>query len=256
MNKVFHLSAGLGDCIYSLPTIQLLGGGTFVYGTENYPAYKAIKPLMELQPCIKECVHTTEVSLPKGFTNLDWFRSSPLGNKAHLVNLFRDYFKLGMQDWNQEGWLKVDTIKPSNNYAVVNVTPRYRDKVMNKLRGWRKEIDYLKTKVDEIYFLGEEKDFVSFCQHNNINVLHPEVSYLKTPTLVDAAGVIKGANIFSGNQSVLLAIRQSLGLPYRFEQSPNHVDSNQYSDKETVINPNTRRIHLLAFTLKRIIKNI
>lgn len=246
MDKIFFLSSGAGDAIYSLPTVRDLGGGTFVYGGTK-ELYLALKPLLEAQPYIKECKYISETELPIGFINLELFRTSPLGNKAHLVNLFRDAFKLPFYDFEKQGgWLEnIPSSSPEVYYAVFNVTPRYRDKIFTKLNGWNKQISKIIKLGYKVKFLGEPRDYFALSQVGCI--------YINTPDFLDAAIHIKMADLFYGTQSSLLAIRQGLGLPYIFEQSPNHVDVNQYSTRETVINPRTRRLHLLIVSIKKII---
>lgn len=254
MDKVFFLSSGAGDAIYSLPTVRDLGGGTFVYGGTK-ELYLALKPLLEAQPYIKECKHISETELPIGFINLELFRTSPLGNKAHLVNLFRDAFKLPFYDFEKQGgWLNID--HSIDNIVVVNVTPRYRDKIFDKTKGWKRQINTLnKFYKGRVLFLGDIKDYAKFIEHNNLLTFtsEREITYIETKDFLQAAKIIAGSEIFFGTQSSLLAIRQGLGLSYRFEQSPNHVDVNQYSSRETVINPKTRRLHLLIVSIKKII---
>lgn len=239
--KYFHLSAGLGDVIYSLPTVKAMGGGVFVYGN-TYEGYLALKPLLERQDYITECKHVSEVDLPRDFVNLDLFRNNPLGNKCHLVDLFLTYFGFPKYDWTR--WLDNIPGLPESRHVIINVTSRYRDKVFDKIGGWKKEINIYASNGIKVYVLGTKEDYDAL---GNI-----DATYVATEDLLKAAILINEAVMFCGTQSSLLAIRQGLGLPYRFEQSPNHVDVNQYSDNETVINPITRKIHLALVTLKRL----
>lgn len=250
MDKTFYLSAGLGDCIYSLPTVREMGGGTFIYGG-SYKGYEAIKPLLEEQFCITKCVHSSQVSLPQGFINLDWFRNSPDFGKRHFVQLFREQFNLPPYDFiKNSGWLEdIRTVKASfYPYAIVNVTPRYRDKVFKRLGGWDREIKKLyKMGVDKMFFMGFIEDYEELKSYTN-----SPIDYFPTNNLLEAAQMIKGAKYFSGNQSVLLAIREGLGLPYRLEWSPNHTDTCQFNDNETIINRRTRKIHFAITSAKRL----
>jgi hypothetical protein len=249
MYRVFHLSAGLGDAIYSLPTVKLMGGGTFVCGN-TYEQYLTIKPLLEAQPYIDNCFHISEIDLPRDFVNLDLFRNNPLGNKVHLVDLFLTYFGFAKYDWSKGGWLEnIEEIKPyKKDYTVINITSRYRDKVFKKLGGWKRRISRMSV-FNKVIFLG---DIISYQEAKSEIKKLP--MHFKTKDLLEAAEIIKGASYFLGTQSSLLAIRQGLGLHYDFEQSPNHVDVNQYSDREYVMNPITRRLHLLLVSIKKAIK--
>ncbi|HTR29337.1 MAG TPA: hypothetical protein VMH27_08700 [Puia sp.] len=258
MNHVFYLSgglgksSGLGDCIYSLPVVKAIGGGIFVYGGARR-SYELLKPLLEVQPYIESCKHVSEIDLPRDFVNLDLFRNSPLQSTGHLVNAFLDFFGFDYYDFDNDGpWLE-NIQAPLASYlsecTILNITPRYRDKIFPKAGGWDKEIHHI-ARIATPFFLGTRAEYED--AQSDIQAMR-WVSHLPTENLLDAAKVIKGAKMFSGTQSSLLAIRQGLGLPYRFEQSPNHVDVRQFSGHETVINPTTRKLHLAYATFRRLL---
>jgi hypothetical protein len=258
MNHVFYLSgglgesSGLGDCIYSLPVVKAIGGGIFVYGGAN-KSYDLLRPLLEVQPYIKACKHVSEIDLPRNFVNLDLFRNSPLQCTGHLVNAFLDFFGFDHYDFDKDGpWLEnIKTLPPNfmSDCTAISITPRYRDKIFPKAGGWDKEINCV-AKIATPFFLGTRAEYND--AQCTIKAMQ-WASYLTTKHLLDAAEIIKVAKMFSGTQSALLAIRQGLGLPYRFEQSPNHVDVRQFSKHETVINPTTRKLHLAYATFRRLL---
>lgn len=248
MDKTFHISAKLGDIIYSLPSVKLMGGGTYIYGNPDYKGYLLIKPLLESQSYIKECKYISEVSLPKDFINLDLFRNVDGGNKFHLADVYLKVFGFKSYNWSEDYWLDNIENNIEKSYSIINRTERYNDKFFN----WKSEIKFLKENSDTIYFMGLDYEYNNFIKKYKCK----DLQHYKVSNYLDAAYFIAGAKFFSGNQSSLLAIRQGLGLPYRMEQSPNHIDCNQYSNNETILNPLTRRAHLLAYTIKRIIKGI
>jgi hypothetical protein len=258
MNHVFYLSgglgesSGLGDCIYALPVVKAIGGGIFVYGGAK-KSYDLLKPLLEVQPYIEACKHVSEIDLPRNFVNLDLFRNSPLQCTGHLVNAFLDFFGFDHYDFDKDGpWLENIEMPPANYISactILNITPRYRDKIFAKAGGWDQEIKYL-SKIATPFFMGTRAEYHDAqCTIKSMQW----VSHFPTENLLDAAKIINGAKMFSGTQSALLAIRQGLGLPYRFEQSPNHIDVRQFSRHEAVINPTTRKLHLAYATFKRLL---
>lgn len=223
-----------------------------------------MKPLLESQSYISEVRHISETDLPKGFINMDHFRQL-WDNKTHLVNLqlrrqgFPDY------DFENGGWLETDKLpdlsgdmRLRNPYGIINLTPRYRDRFCRWDKNWGGEACEMweHSDVNKIFFVGEKSDYetlkVKNIGYGSLN--ENRVRYLKTTNALQVAAVLKGATRFSGNQSLMLAIRQSLGLPYRFEQAPFHVDTTQHSSHEVIINERSRRIHIFCFGIKNAFK--
>lgn len=257
----FYCSGHLGDIIYSLPAVvtimrkQQAITCTYITGLP-IAAHWAIESLLYQQPYITEVHHVRDVALPQHFVNLDQFRLTPYTGKIHIVNQFRRAFELCDLDLvNQGAWLAPmteHTLALRTPYAVVNVTGRYRDKFFN----WNKELKWLQKQVEYVLFLGLHEEFLQLRKDLKHSLPSLRTHYLEMhhPTLLEAAKVINGAAYFSGTQSSLLAIRQGLGLPYRFEQSPNHADVNQYSSLETVLNKRSRKLHKFAVSIKELMK--
>jgi len=243
MNTFYH-SGGLGDIIYSLPTVKRLGGGIYVTGLPMN-AHDVIAPLLLSQPYITGVRHVTEDGLPKGYINLDYFRHSSRGNKNHLVNQHLRYFGFDDYDFETEGgWLEGIESKHIGRslFSVLNITPRYRDKIFS----WRR---YFNTHpVRKLLFMGLPEEYHTFGWPIT-NRYFPVGDYL------EAARIIAGAEEFYGNQSSLLAIRQGLGMTYHMEWSPNHVDSSQFSTREIIVNRYTRKIHKLYVTVRGLFKS-
>lgn len=245
----------MGDIIYSLPTVAKMMKGfhvcTFVTGLPR-KLHELIAPLLRVQPYIGDVLHISETELPIGFINLDWFVRSPHNTRQHIVNAHRESQGLPLFDFKKEGeWLWVPSAPTlvHGRYAVINVTSRYRDKIFN----WSSELEWLLKKVDRIYFVGLPEEWIEFKTKYKAN--SSKVVYYKIENYLQAVYLIKNAAYFSGNQSSLLAIRQALALPYRMEQSPNHVDCNQYSERETILNPWTRKVHKTITAARMIIND-
>lgn len=240
MSKVFYHNGSLGDIIYSLPTVKAMGGGIYVTGLPK-TQHEAIALLLKIQPYITGVLHLSESGLPADFIDLTLFRNHPLFTREHIVLLHADAQQAAPHGW-KKGWLEniPPVINAAGPYNVINLTNRYRDRFFN----WKSEIAFLRRSARFTYFLGMYKEY------SEMPTAHGFI-YQPTETLLEAAEFIAGARYFSGNQSSMLAIRQGLGMPYRFEQSPNHLDTEQGSPNETILNPVTRRIHLFTVCMKK-----
>lgn len=276
MNTFYH-SGKLGDIIYSLPTIHALGGGSLILNYwEQSPEYLAIAPLL-FQQGIEDVrpLYPPHGPERENFVDLSRFRLHPQSGKIHIVNAHLHMANAGKHAYPfPQPWLKVPEKAPymsyipgmdfrianrvtNEPYAIVSVTSRYRDNCFS----WSGELNKLRRLLGDnfiknIYFMGNRNEYQASLFHyegKRTGGLFP-VRFLETANLAQAAYFIFHAKYFSSNQNSLLAIRQGFGLPYRFEQSPNHNDVNQYSSIETVLNPRSRKLHLFLSTVKKIIQ--
>lgn len=244
--KYFYHSGSLGDMIYSLPTVQAMGGGVFVTGM-GVEEHNAIAPLLLRQPYIQGVLHVKSSGLPPDFINLSNFRNHPLFTRRHIVELHAEMQNVKLGNW-QKGWLRKFPATRDIAGAIINVTPRYRDRFFN----WDRELRYLFNLTDRVTFVGHPREYAAF-QNRKPSKLRKRVKYWQAINLSMLTMAISEAPYFSGNQSAALAIRQGLGMPYRFEQSPNHLDTEQGSEHETIVNPVTRRIHLATICAKKML---
>jgi hypothetical protein len=253
MDTVFYHSGSFGDMIYSLPTVKRMGGGIFV---SDLPLWhtRNIQSLLEFQPYITEVFHRTQRSLPPDFINLSKFRQMPDVLKRHLVNVHADGQGIGLGCWQGTPWLQVPDLSQYNSpdqneflshqaYAVIHITPRYRTRFFN----WTREVNWLFRQVPHVFFIGYEEEYKACGMDKYRGGMFGEnrVIRFNTTSLLQAAAIVKQAALFSGNQSSMLAIRQGLGLPYRFEQAPHHSNCCQYIPQETILNPISWRAHFL-----------
>lgn len=224
MNKYYH-SGKLGDIIYSLPTVRAMGMGEMILNVSNAD-FENIAPLLRAAIQVRQgSMSDTTGSI----INLNRFRQHPKTDKIHLVDSHAEMqgVKVSKQPWI---WLNV----PRSGYAVINRSGRHQDKFMN----WRKELKHLRDQYGAVVFLGTREEHAAFEKQYKILI-----RYQRTDNLLEAARVIMGAAMFSGNQSALLAIRQAMGLPYRMEQSPHHSNCTTGLPHEKILNPVTRVIH-------------
>lgn len=248
----FYHTGGLGDIVYSLPTVKAMGGGGFIVNMSK-PEYDSIRPLLLAQPYIKAVHHVSTFGLPANFVDLTIFRNHPLFTRLHIAELHAQMQKVDITGW-KNGWLEGIRENPFGRQAAIfNVTERYRDRFFN----WTREVkrQHKARNFKPIGFIGlahEYDHFISDLNRNTYIMPH----YTGIRTLLDAAKILSQTSMFCGNQSAMLAVRQGLGLPYRFEQSPNHLDTEQGdnpSENETIINPFTRRLHLATVCMKKML---
>lgn len=238
----FHSSGKLGDIVYTLPIVRSLIKGGVPIGRGHYVHKQdGIDSFLLSQPYIGDVSRARRTVLNPEYVNFDKACYLPTWTREHFIYSYMRVTHTVFESVNLSPWIE-GYDKTPNGYAVINVTDRYRDKFFS----WKSEVSRLKGKYNDVYFVGSRQEFTSFPYRSGLK-------YQYTTDVKELCAVIAGANEFSGNQSLALALRQGLGLPYRFEQSPNHEDVIQHSKIETVLNPLTRKAHLLGATLRRIL---
>jgi len=225
MNEFFH-SGATGDIIFSLPTIKAMGGGKLYITNFDKQRSESIKRLIEVQPYI------TEVEIRDGWSpgyDLNRFRDYA----SHNNNLVEAHFRgqnIPIDPTWKEGWLTLPEpnfeLFPTKKYSVINRTTNYADPNFN----WAKEVEYLKTISDEVYFLGYFKEWQLFN-----NIFGTDINFVDLDFL-EGAYFIKNAVMFSGCYSCWSTIAMGLGLTYRLEQAPGHTCSSLLEPRETIIN--------------------
>lgn len=219
---IFTHGGATGDIIFSLPTIKAMGGGDLIIHSYSKQRFDSIKPLLEIQDYIGEV--TWSDNKPTNAIDLDKFREYA----GHHQNLIEAHFKgqgLNPNHYNwRDGWLKLPESKKiiEGKYSVVNRTTRYNDQNFD----WKKEIDYLKSISDKVYFIGYEDEYKAFNQ---------SVEFYPCDFLIGAY-LIKDAVMFTGNYSCFSTIAMGLGINYRLEQAPEHTCSSLLMPRETIIN--------------------
>lgn len=226
MDKTFTHSGATGDIIFSLPTIRAMGGGKLVITNFHKQRAESITKLIEVQPYITG-VEWAE-SQPVGSINLDSFRQ----HAGHHSNLIEAHFKgAGIPiDYSfRDGWLTLTenvTIINGIRYAIINRTTNYADPNCD----WKKEVDYLYSIADEVYFIGYPEEYLLFNSTFNTKVKYFPCDFL------EAAYLIKNAVMFTGCYSAMSTIAMGLGVNYRLEQAPGHTCSSLLQPRETIIN--------------------
>jgi hypothetical protein len=226
MNKVFCHSGATGDIIFSLPTIQAMGGGKLIITNFHKQRAESITKLIEVQPYISS-VEWSETK-PSYAHDLDKFRQ----HAGHHSNLIEAHFKgqgIDIDYSFREGWLTLPedvNIINGIRYAIINRTTNYADPNFN----WAKEVDYLYSIADEVYFIGYPEEYLLFNDKFQTKVKYFPCDFL------EAAYLIKKAVMFTGCYSAMSTIAMGLGINYRLEQAPGHTCSSLLQPRETIIN--------------------
>jgi len=222
MHNFFH-SGEAGDIIFSLPTIKAMGGGTLQIVNFDKQRSESIKKLIEVQPYINEVIITDGYV---GGIDLNRFRE----HAAHNVNLVEAHFRgqgIPIDPTWKEGWLTLPEREISkSNYSVINRTTNYADPNFN----WAKEVEYLKTISNKVFFIGYESECELFNSTFGTDVEFIEVDFLA------GAYLIQNAVMFTGCYSAWSTIAMGLGINYRLEQAPGHTCSSLFEPRETIIN--------------------
>ena len=223
MNNFIH-SGATGDIVFSLPTIKAMGGGNLYITNFHKQRSESIKTLIEVQPYINEVIvtdgHIEGIDLNK-------FRQ----HAGHHVNLVEAHFKgqnLPVDESWKEGWLTLPKryIELNGKYCIINRTTNYEDWGFD----WRKEVEYLKTISENIYFIGYEAECRLFNETFGTDLEFIDCNFLQ------GAHIIKNAKMFTGCYSAWSTIAMGLGLMYRLLQAPNHTCSSLLQPRETIIN--------------------
>ena len=240
--KTFKHSGDLGDIIYSLPTIKLLGGGILyldITGGEDEPICKAqcmdgktkfnkitydyIKPLLEIQDYITEVKIYKSEKIDYNLNNFRYKFADPNSRSKtkNLLDCHLESFNLPV--WNSnDSWLKTDNVIKLDRKTIITRTPRYQSNY-----AWYQSN---KFKIrDKCIFVGlpKEHDYFEWA-------LDIKVPYYPTKTALDMARVLSGSNSFITNQTSTLAIAIGLGtVPIAQEVDP-RVPNCVFTDKKNM----------------------
>jgi hypothetical protein len=200
----FAHSGNIGDVVLSLPTVRVLGGGTFwlvptVHMSEDFAT--KLSPLLASQDYISE----VKIGVHSGVDyDMDKFRSLDLdlsqGNSCRwYVQAFPVCADLS------KPWLTVPPDKTFAGCILVNRTNRYR----NNNLSYR----FLEAKKN-VVFVGledEYRDFGGSC---------PSALNYEAPDFLALARAIAGCKLFIGNQSFAYTLAEGLKVPRVLEVCP------------------------------------
>lgn len=201
--NLYH-GGDLGDTVYAIPALRRLAypahltlypnpGSTRVLMDETNA--NRILPLLNIQPGLTADWKPTFE--PDGL-RLDFGVRRFYRNGYNLADIHSNW--VGHDHWHSEhSWLVVD--KPDYSYKVVIArSHRYRDEAF----PWKK----IHAQVaDRACFIGSPDE------HQDFEHEVGKIPYVRTPSLLEAARLIAGADLFIGNQSCPRAVAEGLKMP-------------------------------------------
>jgi predicted GH43/DUF377 family glycosyl hydrolase len=205
--SLYH-SGNLGDIIYSLPAMKVLGFGVYYLGVDTSMNPKpdlrevmspklvqTIAPLMLAQPYVRAVYFTQHMPIVSYDLNL--FRNFAAPEK-NLVAQSLDACCLSAENFfnDQTPWLDVDPV-PLRRGVVVHRSHRWR----NPSFPWAEVYDRFRA---EMVFVGTSEEHASFVSDFGL------IPYVPTPNLLELARIIAGCHLFIGNQSCPYAIAEGL----------------------------------------------
>ncbi len=225
--KKFKHSGALGDLVYGLAIAKHLGGGEFYLhlnqmdwiGQHYYGALPA--PFHQGRMTPADFDYMRDFMLAQDYItlfdtvgpqteithNLDRFRPLFVGHPTNYLDIYATAFGLDPQERtkvNSRPWLTVP--KPTeipSRPVVINRTQRWIPQQASP--AW----DELRTQVeDQAVFVGLRHEYEAFKQALGWD----QIVYYPTPTMLDLAQVIAGADCFIGNQSQAYALAVGLGV--------------------------------------------
>lgn len=193
----FH-SGCIGDILYAIPSIRYHGPGMVYVANRAWTKpiqnrISAFKPLLECQG-IGCQLHCNE------FIDIDFstFRRGGLLNGSTIVDRQARWSraKIDLSD----PWIMVEPDSRSTGRIVINMCGRWESFFF----PWKQIVQ---TFGDDLLFIGLPDEHKSFCDQFG------KVPYIKTDNLLQAAQLIKGSELFLGNQSSCNAIAEGLHHP-------------------------------------------
>jgi hypothetical protein len=222
----FRHSGTAGDTIYSLAAVKQLGGGEFQIGIKNLeltvakygyrpeevdPAhrgryteqdYAMLAPLIERQSYITKVTPWNSGDAEPD-VDLDSYRAVLYRQfEGNIVESYFRTFNLPLSpEMYTQSWLEADPLTEAA--IIVNSTPRYRDPTAHDT--WLQMCQDADLEKNGL-FVGTATEHETFVQNTGC-----KINYRPVKDFLELAGLIAGADLFLGNQSMALSIAMGLG---------------------------------------------
>ena len=208
----------LGDIVFSLPTVERLGGGVMFLSLGallNIKTFHVIAPLLKNQDCIED------VRIYEGGPidyDLTTYRHSKFlietGQVDEPPRNLVDYFAhpFGILDIDHsKRWLKpIPPLSLPGRDIAVFLTPRYFNQNVN----WAY---LLKSLEDRLFFVGLKKEWIDFCRYSKINLPHfPTKDYLELQAVLEGS-----CRIYCGMGGVH-AVAEGIKMPITLSITDSH----------------------------------
>lgn len=202
-----------GDIVYALCILKQLPGGphtlslrssqwTKAKGPEGVQRlYDLIAPLVKIQPYIKE-VRIIQTGDPvdwisEDFRKIAHYTKGETLMQAHLNHLVQTH-SIGQNVFSSQPWVfGVEPAARSKDRVVINRTGRYR----NDMFPWNEVVAHFRNRL---LFVGLKHEWREFIGH------HGYVEFAPTDNLLEVARLIKGSDLFIGNQSCAYALAEGM----------------------------------------------
>ena len=220
-NPRFFHTGDLGDIIACLPIVRKLGGGEFVIGDVPMrlghgrrqsmagERFDSIKKLLEVQPYIRNVVWEERCKLHH--YDFSTFRTMRNFHGSTICDWQARYLRV--KDVDMSPWLAVDPCPESKGRVVVARSSRYHEDEF----PWRSIIQSIGNRS---LFVGLPEEHQAFQEYVGATIERRE-----TPSLLDVARTIKGADLTIVNQTSTFWVAAGLGAPLIQEVCRRAVDS-------------------------------
>lgn len=225
MNTFKH-SGDLGDIIYSMPTIKALGGGTIYLNPgkqlpkpiSGIPTKKfnsevpinMVRPLLEAQDYIDKVLVWDGESVTY---DLDQFRASgiPLG-KTNLAEAHCTTFNVDKNVILEQWIFNVKPKRINNRKTVFHRSPRYHNPAFED-KWWPY---YIGRYIYDAVFIGHIEEYEAFTKRFKCY----DLCFYQVKDFLELAEIIRGSELFIGNQSMPFSISEGLHVKNVLEMDP------------------------------------
>lgn len=223
--KTFYHAGKMGDVIFSLPTIQAMGGGV-LYLPKKAPEvedlYGDMFVLLRSQTYIKDVIqapdtYSYDTCLPGIDINLNLHRTHRKRGKVNMVQRYFDVFRIKQPVPRK--WLHIPSDYCSGN-LLFSLTNRFRER---SRVNWKK----VYTEAQGVkFFVGTDDEHAYF---------ERTIAPIQRLVCHDVAGMainIYHASALYCNQSLPLALAIALGKPYFCDFKYGRTNCRFYTENE------------------------
>lgn len=206
--KIFYSSGDFGDIVAAMAVIRQMGGGRLMLSTHHREQCGSFGPregitqerfafsqsFWELQPYIYRA-DWTQLPPSPDMVDLASFRKVPWNRRRNLAEW--QALHVGIAELDQTPWLTAPEAK--HDRILIHRTQRFH----NPLFPWRQVLDKYS---DRVSFIGTKDEQTLFNQE-----FGRRIPRIHTPTLLEFASLINGAELGFYNSSVGFWIAAALG---------------------------------------------
>lgn len=225
MTTFLH-SGKYGDAIFSIPTIQAMGGGVLYlpnkalggWGVETM--YNDMHSFFESQSCITEVrlypdvLAWNDTPVPVD-VNLNKHITHPTRGATNMVQRYFDVF--GINQPVPLKWIEAETSEAG--YTLINITPRFRGTV-----NWQRVVSQIKG---ELMFLGTDEEWSEYTR-----IIKRQTIRAHCPDVLTLCALVANADAVYCNQSLVLALATGLDKKRYVEFKPLKNNCKFYTKNE------------------------